>query len=98
MSVIGTHYITVDRETGRQIMDAQRLADRRHNAIDVLEEATAEMARQSQFRARYLHIQTTPQMALNDDDRIYWQKQSAEASRLARRYLFALVGDGRPEE
>ena len=65
-----------------------RRQSRRAKAIDVLEEAAAEMARLYQKMAQGVFEDA-------------WANNADEASdnyRLARRYLLALVGDGRGEE
>ena len=110
---IGTHYITVGLDVSRQIKEAQRLADRRSNAIDVLEEAAAEMARQYQIKARACRLSATSRKTQAIKSRSYGNqkagnkmmamgasdmRQAEKSDRLARRYLLALVGDGRGEE
>ena len=97
---IGTHYITVGLDVSRQIKEAQRLADRRSNAIDVLEEAAAEMAREWQTNARFEYGYLLCLQDDNDPEPMVIRQQEFAAGyyRLARRYLLALVGDGRGEE
>jgi len=53
--------------------------------LAVMEEATAEMARKYQMRSEWDYV-------------VNQQSRGAKNSRLARRYLFALVGDGSPED
>lgn len=74
---------TVRQRVG--LSDWHRNILRRNNAAAVMEEACAEMARRH-------HLLAQEQYALRN------RKSAERHYRLARRYLFALVGDGRGED
>lgn len=82
--------------TVRTVRAIRREYLRRINAAAVMEEATAELARRYQ-RFAYISAKYIDQIVR---DRVVHNEpwENYEESRLARRYLLALVGDGTGEE